>query len=77
MNMDNYVSSPAERTEEDFECEILAEEVEHVKYFSGEIQPVLFLFLTQECGEKLRNICHMEAGDEEYFDPSSLGTSQD
>lgn len=66
----------AERTEEAFECEILAQDVELVKYFSGQTQPVLFLLLTQESGEKLREICHMEPGDDEYFDPSSTGRSK-
>ncbi|GFN85785.1 sentrin-specific protease 6, partial [Plakobranchus ocellatus] len=66
----------SERTEEDFECEILCQEVEHVKFFAGQPQPVLFLFLSQECGEKLRSICHMEPGDEEYFDPSSTDMKQ-
>ncbi|BFZ24876.1 hypothetical protein BsWGS_27915 [Bradybaena similaris] len=66
----------SERTEEVFDFEILAHEVEKVKYFLGEIQPVLYLFVTQDCGEKLRCICHMEAGDEEFFDPSSSDMKQ-
>ncbi|XP_055887653.1 uncharacterized protein LOC106080000 isoform X4 [Biomphalaria glabrata] len=66
----------SERTEEAFECEILAQDVELVKYFSGQTQPVLFLLLTQESGEKLREICHMEPGDDEYFDPSSTDMKQ-
>ncbi|KAH9518462.1 hypothetical protein Btru_016862 [Bulinus truncatus] len=66
----------SERTDEAFECEILAQEVELVKYFSGQTQPVLFLLLTQECGEKLREICHMEPGDDEFFDPSSTDMKQ-
>ena len=65
--------SSAERTDEEFECEILCSEVEHVKFFAGQPQPVLFLFLSQECGEKVRSICHMEPGDEEYFDPCCTG----
>ncbi|XP_059149505.1 uncharacterized protein LOC131936507 isoform X3 [Physella acuta] len=66
----------SERTEEGFEFEILAQDVEHVKYFSGQTQPVLFLFLTQECGAKLRAVCHMEPGDDEFFDPSSTDMKQ-
>ncbi|CAG5126353.1 unnamed protein product, partial [Candidula unifasciata] len=61
----------SERTEDAFECEILAQDVEKVKFYSGQTQPVLFLFLTSECADSLRKICHMKPGDDEYFDPSS------
>ncbi|GFR76499.1 sentrin-specific protease 7 [Elysia marginata] len=66
----------SERTDEEFECEILCSEVEHVKFYAGQPQPVLFLFLSQESGDKIRNICHMEPGDEEYFDPCCTDMKQ-
>ncbi|XP_005090611.1 uncharacterized protein LOC101864041 isoform X2 [Aplysia californica] len=66
----------SESSGEVYECEILSDEVEKVKFCFGESQRVLFFFLTMECGEKLRSIFHMEKGDDEYFDPSSTDMRQ-